>query len=78
VSGETGRFATSERVDRVFCVRCGTRLFSWRRDGTGAGVALATFHDRNAFAPTEHIFVSEKIDWLKFDDGLPQHKERSS
>jgi hypothetical protein len=78
VTGETGRFASSERVDRVFCMRCGTRLFSWRNDGTGVGVALATFDDRNAFAPTEHIFVAEKIEWLKCDDGLPQYPERSS
>ena len=75
VTGETGRFATSERVDRVFCVRCGTRLFSWRRDGSGAGVALATFDDRHAFAPTEHIWVSEKINWVRIDDGLPQYAE---
>jgi hypothetical protein len=78
VTGETGRFASSERLDRVFCTRCGTRLFSWRKDGSGVGVALATFDDRNAFAPTEHIFVAEKIDWLKCDDGLPQYPERSS
>ena len=78
VTGETGRFASSERVDRVFCIRCGTRLFSWRKDGTGVGVALATFDDRNAFAPTEHIFVSEKMNWLKCDDGLPQYPERPS
>jgi hypothetical protein len=69
VTGETGRFASSERLDRVFCTRCGTRLFSWRKDGSGVGVALA---------PTEHIFVAEKIDWLKCDDGLPQYPERSS
>ena len=48
VDGETGRYASSDRVDRVFCKTCGTRLFSWRRDGTAAGVALATFDDRNA------------------------------
>jgi hypothetical protein len=52
-------------------------VFAWRKDGSGAGVALATFDDRNAFAPTEHIFVAEKISWLKFDDGLPQFEERS-
>ncbi len=36
-----------------------------------AGVALAAFDDRNAFAPTEHIWVSEKMDWVRIDDGLP-------
>jgi hypothetical protein len=75
VTGETGRYATSERIDRVFCVRCGTRLFSWRRDGSGVGVALATFDDRHAFAPTEQIWVAEKMDWVKLDDGLPQYPQ---
>ncbi len=73
VEGETGRYSSSDTIDRVFCRRCGTRLFSWRRNGTAAGVALATFDDRNAFTPTEHIWVSEKMDWVKLDDGLKQY-----
>jgi len=40
-----------------------------------AGVALAAFDDHHAFAPTEHIWVSEKINWVKLDDGLPQYSE---
>jgi hypothetical protein len=75
VEGETGRYSSSEALDRVFCKQCGTRLFSWRRNGTAVGVALATFDDRNAFMPTEHIWISEKIGWLKLDDGLPQYTE---
>lgn len=75
VEGETGRYASSATLDRVFCKACGTRLFSWRRNGTAAGVALATFDDRHAFAPTEHIWVSEKINWVRLDDGLPQYPE---
>jgi hypothetical protein len=73
VQGETGSYASSETLERVFCMRCGTRLFSWRRNGTAAGVALAVFDDRNSFAPTEHIWVSEKMDWVRLDDGLPQY-----
>ena len=75
VNGDTGRFPSSDRLDRVFCRACGTRLFAWRRNGTAAGVALATFDDRNAFVPTEHIWVSEKIAWVRLDDGLPQYPE---
>ena len=75
VEGETGRFPSSDRIDRVFCKSCGSRLFAWRRNGTAVGVALAVFDDRNAFAPTEHIWVSEKIDWVRFDDGLPQYPQ---
>ena len=35
----------------------------------------AAFDDRNAFAPTEHIWVSEKMAWVRLDDGLPQYQE---
>jgi hypothetical protein len=71
--GSTASYPSSERTYLVFCKACGTRLFAWRRDGTAAGVALATFDDRNAFAPTEHIWVAEKMNCVKFDEGLPQY-----
>jgi hypothetical protein len=73
IEGSTASYPSSERTDRVFCKACGTRLFAWRRDGTAAGVALATFDDRNAFVPTEHIWVAEKMNWVKLDEGLPQY-----
>jgi hypothetical protein len=75
VEGETGSYPSSATLDRVFCKACRTRLFSWRKNGTAAGVALAVFDDRNAFAPTEHIWVSEKMNWVRIDDGLPQYPE---
>jgi hypothetical protein len=74
VEGDTDSYASSEALNRVFCKTCGTRLFSWRRNGTAAGVALAVFDDRNAFAPTEHIWVAEKMAWVKLEDGLPQYQ----
>jgi hypothetical protein len=75
VEGETASYASSEAIDRVFCKKCGTRLFAWRKKAHTAGIALATFDDRHAFAPTEHIWVTEKMNWVKLDDGLPQYPE---
>jgi hypothetical protein len=75
VEGDTARYPSSEVLDRVFCKTCGTRLFAWRKDPAVAGVALAAFDDRHAFAPTEHIWVTEKMDWVKIEDGLPQHPQ---
>jgi len=75
IQGETGRYGSSEALDRVFCKACGTTLFSWRRNGTAAGVALAAFDDRNAFAPTEQIWVSEKMDWVGVDEGMTQYTQ---
>jgi hypothetical protein len=73
IEGGTAFYASSDALERVFCQRCGTRLFSRRSNGTMAGVALAVFDDRDAFAPTAHIWVSEKIRWVTLDDGLPQY-----
>jgi hypothetical protein len=42
---------------------------------TAAGVVLAVFDDRSAFAPTGHIRVREKINWVKLEEGLPQYPE---
>ena len=75
VHGKTARYASSDALDRVFCKKCGARLFAWRKSPAVAGVALAAFDERNAFAPTEHIWVSEKMDWVKLDDGLPQYPQ---
>jgi hypothetical protein len=75
VEGETAYYPSSEAIHRVFCKTCGTRLFSRRTNGTAVGIALATFDDRDAFAPTEHIWVSEKMDWVRLDDGLPHYQE---
>jgi hypothetical protein len=75
VEGATSRYPTSPRLERVFCPKCGTRLFAWRTDGSVAGVALAGFDDRNAFQPTEHIWTSSKMDWVRIDDGLKQYPE---
>lgn len=73
IQGDVSCYPSSEALDRVFCKTCGTRLFSSRKNGTATGVALAVFDDRNAFAPTEHIWVAEKMEWVKLDDGLPQY-----
>jgi len=75
IEGETARYPSSDALDRMFCPRCGTRLFSWRKTRPVVGVALACFDDRNAFAPTEHIWVSAKMDWVQLDEGLPHFPE---
>jgi hypothetical protein len=75
VEGETAAYASSAALERVFCARCGTRMFSRRTNGTAVGVALAVFDDHNAFRPTEHIWVSDKMDWVRIDDGLKQYQE---
>lgn len=78
LDGPAGRYPSSGRLERVFCQACGTRIGSWRADGTAAGIALALFDDRNAFSPTDHIWVGEKCGWVEIADGLPQFIEGPS
>jgi hypothetical protein len=76
VEGPLGRVATSDRIERVWCTKCGTRIMAERRDGSAAGLALALFDDAAAFSVECHMFVAEKVPWLVLDDGLPQFDER--
>ena len=75
-SGDTTCWPSSPRIDRLSCARCGTPMFARPKDAPARlGVSLSTLDDRNAIAPTVHIWVSEQLDWLKLDDGLPQCAE---
>jgi len=75
-SGETTRWPTSPRVDRLSCLQCGTPVFAQPKDPPARmGVSLATLDDRNALQPDAHIWVSEKVAWLSLDDGLPRHDQ---
>jgi len=72
-TGETTRWPTSERVDRLSCARCGTSVFAQPKDPPGRlSVALATLDDPAVLRPEMHIWVSEKLEWVSLDDRLPQ------
>ncbi len=75
-TGQTTRWPTSPRVDRLSCARCGTPMFSQPNDEPArTGVSLATLDDPAALRPECHIWVSSKLDWVRLDDGLPQFVE---
>ncbi len=73
--GRTTRWASSDRLHRMSCARCGTPVFADPQDGPWISVALATMDNPNALRPGSHIWVSEKLDWVKIDDGLPQFEQ---
>lgn len=74
--GETTRWPTSPRIDRLSCARCGTPMFAEPKDAPPRlGVSLASLDDPQAIRPDCHIWASSKLDWVCLDDGLPQHRE---
>jgi hypothetical protein len=72
-TGNTTRWASSERLHRLSCTRCGTPVFAEPQDGPWIAVALTTLDDPSALTPGSHIWVSRKLPWVHIDaDGLPQ------
>lgn len=74
-SGETTRWASSQRLHRLSCARCGAPVFAEPQDGPWIAVALPSLDDPAALAPGSHIWVSEKLAWSVIDDGLAQYPQ---
>ncbi|HEY8615254.1 GFA family protein [Phenylobacterium sp.] len=74
-TGETTGFASSHRLVRRSCARCGTPVFAEPNDAPYLAVALGTLDQPEALAPGSHIWVSQKVPWVRLDDGLPQYPE---
>ena len=75
--GEPASFRSSPPVVRTSCGRCGTAL-TYRHDdfADGVDVTTASLDDPTPFPPADHTWWSERVPWLRFDDGLPRF-ERS-
>ena len=64
VEGETARYPSSEALDRVFCKRCGTRLFSWRTQRhRGWRRARGLRRPQRLCADRAHLGLG-KMDWV--------------
>ena len=65
-------YASSERVRRGFCGRCGSVLF-WDPEGRERiAVAMVAFDPPTGARLGKHIFVADKGDYCDIADGLPQ------
>ena len=65
-------FSSSPGVERGFCPDCGTPLFFRSQKMSGVmHLYVAAMDDPEAFVPTLHVAIEEKLTWLKLADGLP-------
>ena len=74
VTGKVSWYASSEKVQRGFCGRCGSTLF-WdpiRQDRIA--IALGAFDTPTQTRLKMHIFVASKGDYYDIGDGLPQNE----
>ena len=70
--GNAATFRSSEHILRSFCGTCGTTLtFQDDRVPDEIDIATASLDDPEAAAPRDHTFASERLAWMRMDDGLP-------
>lgn len=72
IQGKPALYRSSDKAERGFCPDCGTALTFSYIDGDTMDLTVATFDDPEAFSPDDHIWTSERISWLRMDDGLPR------
>lgn len=65
-------YASSAKVRRGFCSRCGSSLFWDPLAHDFVAVALGAFDAPTGTQLGKHIFVAEKGDYYEICDGLPQ------
>jgi hypothetical protein len=72
VRGNPAVHRSSPRVERGFCAACGTPL-SYRNDGCAheIDVLACTLDDPEAASPRDHTFASQRLGWMRVDDGMP-------
>lgn len=74
--GTRGFHASSPGAQRGFCPRCGTPI-SFTADYLPGlvDITIGSLDDPARVAPAFHYWDDERLPWLKFDDGLPRHRQ---
>jgi hypothetical protein len=73
LSGDPSAVRTSPEVERTFCAYCGSSLtYSHTLRAGELDFTLVSLDDPSALAPGMHIWVQDKLPWVRLDDGLPQ------
>lgn len=74
--GRPAEFRSSPPVVRTFCTICGTPLtYTHAARPSEIDVTMCSLDDPEAFPPSHHIWLHDKLEWVRFGDGLPAHDE---
>ena len=75
VTGEPTIHASAPGVTRGHCAACGTSLtYEHAKRPDDIDVAVVAFDEPGLFSPDSHIWLEDKLSWMKIGDGLPQHQ----
>jgi hypothetical protein len=77
VRGSPAVHRSSPQVERSFCAACGTPL-TYRNDAYAEeiDVQTCTLDQPEAAPPQDHTFASQRLSWMRVDDGLPVYPRR--
>ncbi len=68
------RYASSPRAERGFCPHCGSSLtYEGRVHPDDIDLAMASLDVPDALAVKDHLYVADKLPWVRLADGLPQY-----
>ncbi len=71
-NGALSWYASSAKVRRGFCSRCGSTLFWEPVHRDWIAIAMGSFDTPTQTTANKHIFVREKGDYYEIADRLPQ------
>lgn len=75
LSGRCRIYASSSKVRRGFCERCGSQITYAHADSPATiDITLATLDEPEALAPERHVWVEDKLCWVVIGDELPQFR----
>ena len=69
-------FQSSEKVTRSFCGDCGAQMsFETSVFPEETHLYAASLENPKIYQPTAHLYWSERLPWVEFNDGLPKHQK---
>ena len=72
---EIGRYPSSDKIERLFCMNCGSNIMAIPHDEDLFYVSMGLIDGNPPHPPAYHIFVGSKIPWHTLTDKLPQYEE---
>ncbi|MGI9416538.1 MAG: GFA family protein [Geminicoccaceae bacterium] len=71
-------YRASDVAKRGFCGECGSTLFWQPDDDDRIAITAGSIDGETGLATVAHIFVADKGDYYRLDDGLPQYEQGDS
>ncbi len=73
LQGVPKQYASSENVIRSFCEHCGSTFsYAYKDAPESIFISVGSFDNPDTLEPKEHIFVDQKLPWVRITDDFPQ------